>query len=104
MNLPSLDKYENDAVSGATIIVDSTLIARKVERTDLNVFYIPATRLAKDMGAPTLANMIMLGKMIKESGAVSMDNLEDAMKKVVPPKKADLIGINLKAVQIGYDY
>ena len=42
--------------------------------------------------------------MIKESGAVSMDNLEDAMKKVVPPKKADLIGINLKAVELGYDY
>ncbi len=104
MNLPSLDKYENEAVSGATVIVDSTLISRKVERTDLNVFYIPATRLAKDMGAPTLANMIMLGKMIKESGAVSMDNLEDAMKKVVPPKKADLIGINLKAVELGYDY
>ncbi len=104
MNLPSLDKYESEAVSGATVIVDSTLIARKVERTDLNVFYIPATRLAKDMNAPSLANMIMLGKMIKESGAVSMDNLEETMKKVVPPKKADLIAVNLKAVELGYNY
>ncbi len=104
MNLPSLDKYENEAVSGATIIVDSTLIARKVERKDVNVFYIPATKLAYDMKAPTLANMIMLGKMIKETGAVSMDNLEDAMKKVVPPKKADLIGVNMQAIQLGYDF
>ena len=104
MNLPSLDKYENEAVAGSTIIVDSTLISRKVERTDVNVFYIPATKMAKDMNAPSLANMIMLGKMIKESGAVSMDNLEDAMKKVVPPKKADLISVNLSAVKLGYDY
>ncbi len=104
MNLPSLDKYENEAVSGATIIVDSTLITRKVNRTDVNVFYIPATKMAKDMNAPSLANMIMLGKMIKESNAVNIDNLEDAMKKVVPPKKADLISVNLSAVKLGYDY
>ena len=104
MNLPSLDKYENEAVAGSVIVVDSTLIERKVEREDLNAFYIPATKMAKDMGAPTLANMIMLGKVIKESGVVSIEGLEEAMKKVVPPKKADLIEINLKAVMLGYNY
>ena len=104
MNLPSLDKYEKEAVEGATIIVDSTLIERKVMRNDVKVCYIPATKMAKDMNAPSLANMIMLGKMIKETDAVSMEGLEDAMKKVVPPKKADLIGINMSAIQLGYDY
>jgi 2-oxoglutarate ferredoxin oxidoreductase subunit gamma len=104
MNLPSLDKYENEAASGAVIVVDSTLIERKVERTDVKAFYIPATKMAIDMGAPTLANMILLGKVIKESGVVSVDGLEEAMKKVVPPKKADLIEINLKAIMLGYNY
>ncbi len=104
MNLPSLDKYENEAVSGSVIVVDSTLIERKVKRADVNAFYIPATKMAKDMGAPNLANMIMLGKVIKESGVVSVEGLEEAMKKVVPPKKADLIEINLKAVMLGYNY
>ena len=42
MNLPSLDKYEETVVSGGTIFVDSTLIERKVNRTDVNVHYIPA--------------------------------------------------------------
>ena len=60
--------------------------------------------MAKDMGAPNLANMIMIGKMIKESNAVSIDNLEDSMKKVVPAKKADLIGINMQAVMLGYNF
>ena len=104
MNLPSLDKYENEAVPGSVIIVDSTLIARKLTRTDVKAFYIPATKMAKEMNAPNLANMIMIGKMIKESDAVTIDGLEDAMKKVVPPKKADLIGINMQAVMLGYDY
>jgi 2-oxoglutarate ferredoxin oxidoreductase subunit gamma len=47
MNLPSLDKYENDVVPGGTIFVDSTLIERKVRRTDVRVFYIPSTQLAR---------------------------------------------------------
>lgn len=104
MNLPSLDKYENEALSGSVIIVDSTLIDRKITRTDVKAYYIPATKLAKEMNAPTLANMIMIGKMIKETNIVSIDNLEDAMKKVVPPKKADLMGVNMQAVMLGYNY
>ena len=66
MNLPSLDKYEGEAVVGAKIFVDSTLIERKVVREDVSAYYIPATQLAKDAGFPTLANMIMVGKMIRE--------------------------------------
>src|SRR5574344_458203 len=66
MNLPSLDKYEDSVVPGGKIFVDSTLIERKVKRAAVDVFYIPATKLAMDIDAPTLANMIMVGKVIKE--------------------------------------
>ena len=104
MNLPSLDKYEKDVVPGGMIFVDSTLIERKVERTDVKVFYIPTTKLAQEIGAPTLANMIMMGKFIKEAGAVSYDNLEAALKKVVSAKRADMLEINLKAIDTGYNF
>ncbi len=104
MNKPSLEKYENKAKEGAVIIVDSTLIDKKVERTDVKTFYIPATQMAKDIGAPTLANMIMVGKMIKETQIVSIDNIPAGLKKVIPARKADMLDINLKAVKAGYDY
>ncbi len=104
MNLPSLDKYENAAEKGAKIFVDSTLIARKVEREDVDTFYIPATKMAQELGVPTLANMIMLGKVIKETGVVSFEGMEDALKKVVSARKANLIDVNLKAIKAGYDY
>lgn len=104
MNLPSLDKYENAAVPGSKIFVDSTLIARKVERSDVDVYYIPATKMAQELGVPTLANMIMLGKVIKETGVVDFDGMEDALKKVVSARKANLIEVNLKAIKAGYDY
>lgn len=104
MNLPSLDKYEDEVVPGGMIIVDSTLIERKVKRDDVKVCYIPSTALAQGIGAPTLANMIMVGKFIKESGAVAYDELESALKKVVSARHADLFDINLKAINCGYDY
>ena len=39
MNLPSLDKYENETKVGGQIFVDSSLIDRKVERADVETYY-----------------------------------------------------------------
>ena len=64
MNLPSLDKYESTVVPGGLILADSTLIERKVERDDVKVVYIPATRMAGENGISSLANMIIVGKML----------------------------------------
>lgn len=104
MNLPSLDKYESAVVPGGTIFVDSTLIQRKVQRTDVRAVYIPATRLAQQNGFSTLANMILIGKVMKETGFVSYDGIEEAVRSVVSAKHEDLYEINLKAIQIGYSY
>ena len=104
MNLPSLDKYEDAVVPGGMIFIDSTLIERKVKRDDVKVFYIPSTQLAQQMGAPTLANMIITGKLIRESGMVKKENIEDALKKVVSAKRANLLEINLNAIKCGMDY
>ena len=104
MNLPSLNKYENAAAKGAKIFIDSTLISRKVERDDVDAYYIPATQMANEAGIPTLANIIMIGKIIKESGVISHDDLMGALKKVVSAKRAELLDVNLKALEMGYNY
>ncbi len=104
MNLPSLDKFESAAVPGAKIFVDSSLIDRKVERDDVEVYYIPATKLASDENLPGLANMIMIGHMIKNAGVMPYENVEKTMAKLVPAKKQNLIELNIKAVELGYNY
>ena len=103
MNLPSYDKYEGAVVPGGKVFVDSTLIGRKAVREDISTFYIPATQMAREAGVPTLANMMMVGKMMKEVG-ISFDHVEDALRKVVSAKHADLFDANLKAIQTGYAY
>ncbi len=104
MNLPSLKKYENDVKSGGIIIVDSALISEKVVRDDVTTYYVPATKMANDEGFSTLANMILMGKLMKACDFIGFDGTEATVNKVVPPKKANLIEVNLKALKTGYDF
>jgi len=104
MNLPSLQKYVDTVVPGGQIYVDSSLIETKVERTDVQVFYIPATQMAKDAGVSTLANMIITGHLLENHPELGFDGTEDVVTKLVPPKKAALIALNMKALQLGKDY
>ena len=104
MNLPSLQKFVDSVVPGGKILVDSTLIDVKVERTDVEVFYIPATQMAKEAGFATLANMILAGKVLKEIDIVSNEGNKETLESFIPAKKAGLIDINCKALQMGYDF
>jgi len=104
MNLPSLQKFVDSVVPGGKIIIDSTLIGAKVERTDVEVFYIPATQMAKDAGFATLANMILVGKLLKECDAVPYAGNKETLESFIPAKKANLIDVNLQALQAGYDF
>ena len=104
MNLPSYDKYESTVEKGGKVFVDSSLVARSANRDDVATFFIPATRMASENGMPTLANMIILGKVIKETGVMPLENVERTLKKVISAKRADMLELNMKAIQLGYDY
>ncbi len=104
MNLPSLDRYEDAVAPGGIILMDSSLIEREVKRTDVTVYAVPATQMASDNGFPTLANMILLGKLLKALDDFSEDSVTAALKKVISAKRADMLDVNRKAMQLGADY
>ena len=101
MNLPSLDRFESSVVPGGMIFADSTLIERRTARDDVKAFYVPATKLASDNGYPTLANMILLGKILAELGEFSGEGVEAALAKVISAKHADMKEVNLNALRLG---
>ena len=72
-------------------------MSRKVERADVDAFYIPATKLAVDNKIPTLANMIIVGKVMKELGEFneeSLTKLKDCTKWHFDCKLAMLVCYN----------
>ena len=104
MNLPSLDKFEASVKSGGKIFVDSTLVERKVMRDDVEVYYIPATKMASDNNTPTLANMIIAGKVLSALGEFNDDDVTAALKKVISAKRADMLEVNLNAMKLGANF
>lgn len=104
MNAPSFDKFENQLVPGGKAFIDSTLVSRDAVRDDIDVYKIPATDMANKMGLPKLANMILVGKLVKETGMFTFDELIDAIKKLVPASRPELLENNIKTVEAGYNY
>ena len=101
MNLPSYEKFINAVQPGGKALIDSTLIDAKSDRTDIDCFYVPATQLATDNDMNGMANIILIGKLIKETTMFDIETIRKAFEKIVPPKKAHLIDVNVKAIEIG---
>lgn len=104
MNLPSLEKYYNVTEKNGYIIFDSSLISKQNTRDDIKIFGIPATKLASDNNLDGLANMIILGKVIKETGIFTFEQVVNSLSQMIPAKKAELKDKNIKAIEIGYNF
>ena len=61
MNLPSLLKFESLVKPGGTIFVNSSVVDKKVERTDVKAVYVDCIKIADELGNSKVANMVMLG-------------------------------------------
>lgn len=109
MNLPSLDKFIDTVEPGGTVILDSSLIGKKVEREDLTVYYVPSSSLAEEKGLAGLSNMILTGKLFQAVCAngehpcafCGEDVLDQALEKCVPARKANMLDLNRQALALG---
>ena len=104
MNLPSYEKYLTETEKDGYIIFDSSLISTNATRDDVTCVGIPATKLASDNSLDGLANMIILGKAIKVTNVLTLDQIKNSLAQMVPAKKAELLEKNIKAIELGYNY
>jgi len=102
MNRPSLDKFENDVISGGLIMYDDSLIDRKPVRDDVDIIPIPATKLADELGNTKAANMIIVGALIALKGFMSQQIVLDSLVNVL--KRKNLVELNQKAILRGAKY
>jgi 2-oxoglutarate ferredoxin oxidoreductase subunit gamma len=94
-----MDTFEDTLKPGGLMIVNTSIIARKTKRTDIEVIYIPLTDIANDLGLTAAANMVLLGAYLEYSKLLPLDHL----KQVVPRglKRKELAAKNVEAVEIG---
>ena len=103
MNQPSLLRFEPDVSPGGMVIADSSLVTRLPQRSDVDVIALEATNLAEEANLKGLANIVLVGKMLKETSFCSFETMQAAIQKAVPAHKTSLIDKNLRALALGME-
>ena len=103
MNRPSLDKFESHVKPGGTLVINSSIIDRKAERTDVNVVYCDANKIAESVGNPKGANVAILGALLEKSPVCSVDTMVEAIRIELGAKKAKFLEGNKKALVAGME-
>lgn len=99
MNAPSFNKFIGAVKPGGLVLTDSFIVKEKCGREDVKFVSISAS----DPAAGGMANMILIGRMLKETNLFTLDTVKTALEKCIPPKRANLIGVNLEAVKRGME-
>lgn len=101
MNKPSLDKFEPWIKREGLLILNSSLISRETNRSDLEVMKVPVTEIATKLGNPKVANMVALGAYMARKKIVSLETALNHLKNVLPQRSHHLLDINKKALKEG---
>ena len=104
MNAPSFIKYIDTIQPGSPVIINSSLIdSDKIPKTKHDVVKVDATNFAIKMGNIKVANIIMLGAMIKKTHILEPQSVVNGMKRAFYKGKKGLYYINESAFHAGYD-
>ena len=103
-NRPSLEKFESNILPGGILLVNSSLIKIKATRTDIKVFYVPATEIAAELGNIKVANMVLLGAFLSLEDIIKKDTIIQTLTDIFTKERAYLVELNEKAINKGIEY
>ena len=100
MNRPSLEKFAPVVKTNGIVVINSSLISVRADRTDVDEILVPANDIAKELGSTKVANIVALGAFAARSKIVNDDTLRQCVKNVFASKEK-LIPINMEALEQG---
>jgi len=104
MNQPSFNRFQNILQSGGLMCVNASLVNASSVRSDIEVLSIPTSELAEKLGTIKVANMIMLGALIRASNIISFDAMIKNLAELLGEGKSKLIKLNREALERGFNY
>ena len=103
LNQQSFDKFVQRVKAGGTIVANSTLVAESKPRNDVNYVFAPMGDLANELGTSKVTNMVALGALSSVVDVVDKEFLASGFEKVMGEKKKDLLPLNKKALEAGFN-
>ena len=102
MNRPSLEKFAPRVKKGGLLVVNSTLIpAEEVTFKGIEILMVPSRELALEAGNERLANMVVLGAVVRKSGVISLKSLKKGLPQALDLRYHNMLKMNIKALEIG---
>jgi len=97
-NQPSLEKFGPQVEAGGTVIYDSSFVKDPWDRSDVNVYRVPFSSMANELGSAKVMNMVALGAINAVFDLFTPEMVEAQIRGMGKPK---LVEVNLKAFQAG---
>lgn len=94
------EKYIDTLEEDGILVYDPDLVTNLTRTVD-KTYALPATQLATDLGSRMSANMVVLGFVAR---AFAFYTKEQLIKVVREETNARFLDVNLKAIEVGYDY
>ena len=102
MNELSLRKFASGVVPGGLILYNADKLPADFKVTHARAICIPVSEMADQIGSAKVANVVMLGALLEETGCLPTDTAIDVLEHTVKNKK--LLELDRKAIAAGRDY
>ena len=86
---------------GGVLLLDPDLIPKQKITPNIQVFKVPATRIAEELGKAIVANVVMLGALTSITNLVTAEAIKESILSNIPKGTEKL---NLEAFRKGYEY
>jgi 2-oxoglutarate ferredoxin oxidoreductase subunit gamma len=103
MNEPSLTRFEPMVKPDGILFFNKTLIKSVPKREDITVIPIEANAIAEELGQGRIANMIMLGALVKKTGILKLETLKRAQRTRFRKAGDEQLSLNDRALDRGYE-
>jgi 2-oxoglutarate ferredoxin oxidoreductase subunit gamma len=101
MSQEAYNRFANELKPGGTLIIEEDLVRVSHVNRDKQVYAIPATRFAEELGKRMVLNSVMVGFFTAVTKLLSAEAVRKAVADSVPPAFREL---NLKAFEKGFEY
>ncbi len=98
-NEPSCEKFAAELLPGGLLILNSSMVKKGPERTDIRVLWVPATEAANGAGNPKVANMVMVGAFLEATQALDPESILASLSH--HGLRPEILKTNREALQIG---
>ncbi len=105
MHSRMVPRFISQLREGGLLVVNSTLISRgEITRDDVELVEVPAGEMAQEIGSEKVANLVLLGVFLKKTGVLSLEAVQEELRRSSPKGKEKQLELNLKALEAGYPF